>query len=99
MKSRQWCMLKYARIQQGKKLKGTCDFNNSFLYLIDSVASPEMVVRRASEVVTQLQGHFIMDEVTITEFEDPHVVEDVAMVTLCNVECNKRKDHVSNTNI
>lgn len=69
------------------------------LHLLDSAASPDMVVRRASEVVAQLQGHFIMDEVTITEFEDPQIVEHVAMVTICNVECSKRKDHVSNMSI
>ena len=70
-----------------------------FLYLLGSVASPETVVSCASGVVAQLQGHFIIDEVTITEFEDPQIVEHVAMVTLSNVEFNKKKDHVSNLTI
>lgn len=70
-----------------------------FPCLSKSVASPEVVVRCGAKVVAQLQDRYIMDEVTVTEFEDPQIIEHVAMVTVCNIEYNKVKDHVSTTNI
>jgi len=67
-----------------------------FTNLTGSVANLEMVIRCGAKVVEQLKDNYIMDEVTITEFEDPKVAENVAMVTICNVEYNVAKDHVSN---
>lgn len=68
---------------------------NFYISLPGSVANPEVVVRCGVKVLAKLQDRYIMDEVTVTEFEDPQIVEHVAMVTICNVEYNKSKDHVS----
>ena len=62
-----------------------------------SVANPKVVARCGAKVISLLEDRYIMDEVTITEFKDPQIVEHVAMVTLSNVECNKTKNHVRST--
>ena len=54
-------------------------------------------MRCGAKVVAQLKDRYIIDEVTVTEFEDPQIVEHVAMVTIGNVEYSKTKDHVRNT--
>ena len=65
------------------------------MYRSASVASPEVVMRCGAKVLAQLQDSYIVDEVTMEEFEDPQIVEHVAMVTIGNVEYNKAtKDHV-----
>jgi len=46
--------------------------------------------------LAQLKDRYIIDEVMLTEFEDPKIAEHVAMVTIGNVEYNKAKDHVRN---
>ena len=54
-------------------------------------------MRCGAKVVALLQDRYIVDEVTVAEFEDPQVVEHVAMVTIGNVEYSKTKDHVRNS--
>ena len=46
-------------------------------------------------MVAQLQGRYIMDEVTMTEFEDPLIQEHVSMVTVSYVESKSAVDLVS----
>ena len=53
-------------------------------------------MRSCGKLVAQLKDRYIVDEVMVTEFEDPKIVEHVAMVTIGNVEYNKAKDHVRN---
>ena len=53
-------------------------------------------MRSCGKLVAQLKDRYIIDEVMVTEFEDPKIVEHVAMVTIGNVEYNKAKDHVRN---
>jgi len=60
-----------------------------------SVANTESVARFGAKVVAQLQGRYIMDEVTMTEFEDPQIQEHVSMVTVSYVESKSAVDHVS----
>lgn len=52
-------------------------------------------MRCGAKVIAQLKDHYIMDEMTITEFDDTQILEHVAMVTISNVEHSKTKDHVS----
>ena len=57
-------------------------------------------MRCGVKVLAQLQDRYIVDEVTVAEFEDPQIVEHVAMVTIGNVEYNKiTKDHVRKLNV
>jgi len=64
------------------------------LFFIFSVANTESMQRFGAKVVSQLQGRYVMDEVTMTEFEDPQLQEHVSMVTVSYVEAKSAADHV-----